>query len=120
MKRNGMRLWRRFLYVALLIRPLYGTFPHLPYAHVAFESRRALGISAFCFALLHSYFGFFKFVGGFHGLEYWSDYYARSLLCGLLALCLLAIATITSIPYFLRHMGRYGTSIHRGSTLRAS
>ena len=102
-----------FLYVALLIRPLYRTFPHLPYAHVAFESRRALGISACCFALLHAYFGFFKFVGGFSGLQYWSDYYAGSLLCGLVALCLLAIATIASMPYVLRHLGRYGTSIHR-------
>ena len=102
-----------FLYIALLIRPLYVAFPHLPYEHVAFVSRRALGISAFCFALLHAYFGFFGFVGGFEGLPYWSHYFAGSLLCGLLALCLLAIATATSFPFLLRHMGRYRTSLQR-------
>jgi DMSO/TMAO reductase YedYZ heme-binding membrane subunit len=102
-----------FLYIALLIRPLYVTFPALPYEHIALESRRALGISAFFFALLHAYFGFFGFVGGFQGLRYWSDYFAGSLLCGLLALCLLAVAATTSIPYVLRRMGRYGNSLHR-------
>lgn len=102
-----------FLYIALLIRPLYATFPHLPYERVALECRPALGISAFCFALLHAYFGFFGFVGGFQGLRYWSDYFAGSLLCGLLALCLLAVAAATSIPCVLRHMGRHGSSLHR-------
>lgn len=102
-----------FLYIALLIRPLYVMFPHLPYEDVAVESRQALGVSAFCFALLHAYFGFFGFVGGFQGLRYWSDYFAESLLCGLLALCLLAIATATSVPYLMQRLGRYRNSMHR-------
>jgi DMSO/TMAO reductase YedYZ heme-binding membrane subunit len=103
-----------FLYIALLIHPVYVMFPHLPYQDVAVESRRALGISAFCSALLHSYFGFFGFVGGFQGLRYWSDYFAGSLLGGLLAFCLLAIATATSVPYLMQRIGRYRNSIHRG------
>jgi len=91
-----------FLYVALLIRPLYGTFPRLPYEGGAVESQQALGISAVYFALLHSCFGFFGFVGGVQGLRYWSDYFAGSLLCGLLALCLLALAAATSIASLAR------------------
>jgi methionine sulfoxide reductase heme-binding subunit len=102
-----------FLYVALLIRPLYVAFPRLPYEAGAVKSQQALGVSGFYFALLHSYFGFFGFVGGFQGLHYWSDYFAGSLLCGLLALCLLAIAAATSIPSLLRRMGSYWKPMQR-------
>ena len=102
-----------FLYVALLIRPLYTTFPRLPYASTALGSQPAFGISAFYFALLHSYSGFWGFVGGFGGLRYWSGYFASSLCFGLLALCLLTIAAVTSIPYLKRHMGAYWKFAHR-------
>jgi DMSO/TMAO reductase YedYZ heme-binding membrane subunit len=100
-----------FLYVALLIRPLYATFPRLPCERVALESRRALGISAFGFALLHAYFGFFRFVGGLDGLQYWSRYFAGSLVCGLLAVGLLGVATAASIPPLARPRGRYAAAM---------
>ena len=102
-----------FLYVALSIRPLYTTFPRLPYASTALGSQPAFGISAFYFAVLHSYSGFWGFVGGFGGLRYWSGYFASSLCFGLLALCLLTIAAATSIPYLKRHMGAYWKFAHR-------
>jgi len=103
------------LYLALLIRPLYLTFPRLPYESAALRSQQALGISSFSFALAHSYFGFFGFVGGFRGLRYWSGYFAWSLFCGLLALCLLAVATISSIPYLMRHTGPCRKLLHRST-----
>jgi hypothetical protein len=59
-------------------------------------TRRALGISVFGFALLHAYFGFYRFVGGFEGLHYWSRYFAWSLAAGLLALVLLGVATVAA------------------------
>jgi DMSO/TMAO reductase YedYZ heme-binding membrane subunit len=102
-----------FLYLALVIRPLYFVFPRLPHEDVAFDTRRALGVSAFCFAFLHAYFGFFGFVGGIDGLRYWSNYFAGSLLCGLLALGFLALATVTSAPSLTRRLGRYQTLVQR-------
>ena len=77
------------------------------------DSQRAFGVSSFYFALLHSYYGFFGFVGGLDGLRYWSAYFASSLLCGLVALCILAVATVASIPYLTRHMGQYWKYVPR-------
>ena len=56
--------------------------------------RRALGISVFGFALLHAYLGFYRFVGGFEGLRYWSRYFAWSLAAGFMALALLGVVTV--------------------------
>jgi hypothetical protein len=72
-----------FLYLTLLAGPLYTTR-----RLAGMEARRALGLSTCYFALLHSYFGFYRFVGGLDGLRYWSSYFAWSLFAGLLALVL--------------------------------
>src|SRR2546427_2389496 len=73
-----------FLYLTLLAGPLRPTR-----RLASMEARRALGLSTCYFALLHSYFGFYRFVGGLDGLRYWSRYFAWSLFAGLLALVLL-------------------------------
>ncbi|TMB60488.1 MAG: hypothetical protein E6J60_00720 [Deltaproteobacteria bacterium] len=72
-----------FLYLTLAVGPLQGT-PWLASHATGMETRRALGLSTCYFALLHSYFGFYRFVG--------------------VLLCALAIA---SIPWLVRGMGRY-------------
>ena len=89
-----------FLYLTLLVGPLA--------SHATGrEARRALGLSTCYFALLHSYFGFYRFVGGLDGLRYWSRYFAWSLFAGLLALVLLCALAIASLPWLVRRMGRY-------------
>jgi DMSO/TMAO reductase YedYZ heme-binding membrane subunit len=95
-----------FLYLTLVVGPLGGV-PRLASGATGTEARRALGVSACYFALLHSYFGFYRFVGGFAGLRYWSSYFAWSLLAGLLALVLLCTLAVASLPWLVRRMGRY-------------
>jgi len=91
-----------FLYLTLVAGPLYTTR-----RLAGMEARRALGLSTCYFALLHSYFGFYRFVGGLDGLRYWSRYFAWSLFAGLLALVLLCALAIASLPWLVRRMGRY-------------
>ena len=95
-----------FLYLTLAVGPLQGT-PWLASHATGMETRRALGLSTCYFALLHSYFGFYRFVGGLDGLRYWSRYFAWSLFAGLLALVLLCALAIASLPWLVRGMGRY-------------
>ena len=87
-----------FLYLTLLAGAL---------ASHAMQARRALGLSTCWFALLHSWFGFYRFVGGLDGLRYWSSYFAWSLFAGLVALVLLGGLAIASLPWLVRRMGRY-------------
>ncbi len=94
-----------FLYLALLVTPLYELWPGLPGRSRAREMRRALGLSALWFAALHSYFGWFRFVGGFDGLAYWSTYFRWSLVYGLIALAILVLLAVTSLPAAVRRMG---------------
>jgi DMSO/TMAO reductase YedYZ heme-binding membrane subunit len=94
------------LYTTLLVGPLYALFPGLRFRSAALAARRALGISTFWFAALHAYFGFFRFIGGFEGLAYWSGYFRRSLACGLVALVILGILTAASLPPAAARLGR--------------
>ena len=95
------------LYFTLLPSPLYAVFPRFPYKQIYVKARKALGVSAFFFALIHSYLGFFKFVGGFEGLQFWSARFAWSLLFGFIALVILTILAITSLKYFIQRLGKY-------------
>ena len=54
-----------FLYLTLLTGAVAGTTATR--VETGPQARRALGVSACWFALLHSYFGFYRFVGGFEG-----------------------------------------------------
>ena len=95
-----------FLYLTLLVGALDG-IPRLASRAPSREARRALGVSTCYFALLHSYFGFYRFVGGLDGLRYWSSYFAWSLFAGLLALVLLCGLTLASLPWLVRRMGKF-------------
>ena len=94
-------------YAGLAFVSLYLTLLVGALASDAMQARRALGLSTCWFALLHSYFGFYRFVGGLDGLRYWSRYFAWSLCAGLLALVLLGALAIASLPGLVRRMGRY-------------
>ena len=91
-----------FLYLTLLVGALKPAS-----RATGTEARRALGVSTCWFALLHSWFGFYRFVGGLDGLRWWSRYFAGSLFAGLVALVLLCVLAIASLPALVRRMGRY-------------
>ncbi|MDP2671499.1 MAG: ferric reductase-like transmembrane domain-containing protein [bacterium] len=55
-----------YIYFALLASPIYNVFPSLPYKPLYLTARKAIGVSAFFFALLHVSFALFGPLGGFH------------------------------------------------------
>lgn len=102
-----------YLYITLLISPIYSAFPNLPEKPLLIRARRALGISAFFFASLHGFIGFFIQLQGFYGLEFLSEKYIQSIILGLTSLSILLIMTITSFEFFVRRLGKKWKMIHR-------
>ncbi|MEN9328541.1 MAG: hypothetical protein RI947_1349 [Candidatus Parcubacteria bacterium] len=102
-----------YLYFTLLASPLYTTFPKLPYRPLYFKARKALGLSSFFFALPHAYIGFFGFIQGFEGLQYWSDTYVFSMVCGFIALLIMAVLALTSASGIKKAMGARWKYTHR-------
>ncbi len=94
-----------FLYFALLAAPLTKLFPamrgKIEYLHL----RRAIGVSAFFFALLHALISFFGQLGGFSGLTFLSTRYNVALLLGFAALIVLTAMAATSFDKVIEKMG---------------
>lgn len=101
------------IYLSLIITPIYFAFPKLPFKPVAIKSRRALGVSAFIFALMHVFLEFFKVFGGFSNLQYLHGKYLLAFLLGLIALLVLAAMAATSFNYAVKKMGKYWKALHR-------
>jgi DMSO/TMAO reductase YedYZ heme-binding membrane subunit len=90
-----------FLYFTLLAGPFCYTFKSFPYVKQYLTSRKALGISTFYFAVLHSTINFFFLLGGFEGLQYLDNKYLLAISFGFIALCILFVLTITSIDWLM-------------------
>lgn len=88
-----------FLYFTLLASPLTRTFAFLPYRGSYLKARRALGVSASLFALLHGYFAFFKVIGGFEGLGNLPQSYLFGVSLGSISLTILFLLTATASDY---------------------
>lgn len=102
-----------FLYITLLISPLYSLFPTLPYKPLLFKAKRALGVSAFFFGLLHGSLAFFVLLGGFNGLGFLSNTYIYSISIGFTALIILALLAATSFDKAVGKLGRRWKLIHQ-------
>jgi DMSO/TMAO reductase YedYZ heme-binding membrane subunit len=102
-----------YLYFALLASPLFSAFPHLPFKSVYLRARKAIGVSAFFFALIHSSLAFFLLLGGFSGLAYLTNRYLIAILLSFSALAILSIMATTSLPYFVVKLGRNWKKLHR-------
>lgn len=85
-----------YLYLTLLAGPFCYTFKGLPFRSQYIKARRALGVSAFYFALLHACFAFFGQLGGFEGLFFLSNKYLLAISLSFTALVILAIMTVTA------------------------
>src|SRR5260221_2281405 len=89
------------LYTALLIGPLCYQFRWIPKRALIVKSRRAIGVSAFYFALLHALCAFFEELGGFPGLFYLPANYLIAISLSFTALCILTAMAATSFNRFI-------------------
>ncbi len=94
-----------YLYVALLAGPLTKLFPGLPYRGQYLKARRAIGVSVFYFALLHSLIAFFGQLNGFSGLGFLSGRYLVAIGMAFVALVILFFMAITSLDVAVEKLG---------------
>ncbi len=94
-----------FLYITLLATPLTRYFPMLPYRGEYIKARRALGVSACYFALLHASSAFFFNLGGFAGLSFLSNKYIVALSLSFTALLILLILAATANDKAIEKLG---------------
>ncbi len=86
-----------FLYFSLLASPLFAAFPQLPGRALYIKARKALGVSAFFFGVLHGYVAFFGSLGGFAGLGFLSERYLSAIVLSASALFILSLLAVTSL-----------------------
>jgi sulfoxide reductase heme-binding subunit YedZ len=102
------------LYTAILVSPLTKVFPNLPGKEGYLHARRAIGVSAFYYALLHVYITFFQQLDGFKGVKYLNHTYSLSILLGAITLGVLFIMAATSFDWVVSKMGyRHWKLLHR-------
>src|SRR3989344_260292 len=85
-----------YLYLALLATPLTRLFLSFPFRGPYVKARRAIGVSACYFALLHAYNGFFGELGGFAALPFLNGRYLVAITISSIALIILLIMALTS------------------------
>lgn len=102
-----------YLYFSLLASPLYAVFPNLPFRVIYIKARRALGVSAFFFAILHGAIAFFGSLGGFAGLGFLSNNYLVAISLGFTTLIILGLLTLTSTNAMVRKLGGRWKPLHR-------
>lgn len=93
-----------YLYLALIISPLFAVFPHLPWHKQIVQSRRSIGIFSFIFALTHAFFAFFGQLHGFAGLTFLTGDYLISLILGFVALEIMLILALTSFDKAVEYL----------------
>ncbi len=89
-----------YLYAALFIGPL-SRFVTNGFIQMWLKARRALGVSAFLFGLLHGCFAFFGQLGGFQGLLFLDKWYLLAISFSFTALLILAIMASTSFDFII-------------------
>lgn len=92
-----------FWYVALVISPIGYIIGKQRIKHLEF-ARRAIGVSAFYFALLHGSIALWGQLGGMGQLQYLPTLFKWSLSGGLIAFLILAIMAATSFDKVVSYM----------------
>lgn len=93
-----------YLYIALLCGPLTKIFQQLPFRPQYVKARRALGVSAFYFAILHAWNAFFNLLGGFQIVPLLDPEYQVALLLSTTALFILSLMAATSFDYMVKKL----------------
>lgn len=94
-----------FLYLTLLAGPLCYQFKFLPFRGQYIKARRAIGVSAFYFSLLHAYFAFFKELGGFSSLGTLPGKYIIAISLSFTSLIILTLMALTAMDFMIERMG---------------
>ncbi len=103
-----------FLYLSLVPSPLYEIFPELPGRVIFQRAKKALGISAFFFALVYgALFGFMLSEGSMGLPASWNVKETMFLGTGLGAFFILAILAITSIKAIKQRIRPWWKMLHR-------
>lgn len=92
-----------YWYSALIISPLGHLIGKQKLSYLTF-ARRAIGVSAFYFALLHSFIALFGQLGGIERIGYLPDIFKVSLLFGAGALLVLGVMALTSFDKVVKIM----------------
>lgn len=92
------------LFVAMLASPLTKAFPRASYNEFYLHARRAIGVLAFYYALLHISVAFFSQLGGFEGIKYYSSKYSLSILLGVMAFGVLFVMAASSLDVVVKFM----------------
>lgn len=95
----GLTLW----YIALVISPL-GYMVGKDKIKGLIFARRAIGVSAAYFVILHAAISTFTQLGGVGGILMLSDFYRYSLLAGFVAMVILIIMASTSFDAVIKRM----------------
>src|SRR5258708_1943827 len=85
-----------YLYLAVLAGPLMYVAKWFPFRAQYLKARRAIGVSAFYFGLLHALLAFFGQLGGFAGLFFLSGNYLLAISLSFTALVILFLMAATS------------------------
>lgn len=85
-----------YLYLTLLASPLTRFFSFLPLSKQYIFARRAIGVSVFIFAMLHSYFAFFGELGGFEGIKFLGSNYLIAITLSTVSLIIITLLTLTA------------------------
>ena len=101
------------LYVALAISPVSALFPGAPARGLLLEARRAIGVSAWAFAALHSLIGFRVLLGGWSGLAFISPARLADVILSGLSLLILSVLALTSNNRTQALLGKRWRSLHR-------
>lgn len=90
-----------YLYLALICTPLTQLFLSFPARGTYIKARRAIGVSAFYFAVLHASLAFFGQLGGFDGLSFLSGKYLLAIFFSFTALVILTLMAGTSFEFII-------------------
>lgn len=93
-----------FLYLAVMATPVTKTFTMFPGRGIYLKARRAIGVSAFYFALLHASLAFFGQLGGFAGLGFLNSKYLLAISLSASALIILGLMATTSFDYMVEKL----------------
>lgn len=93
-----------FLYGALVLSPVAGIAGKRPAIRLWLFARRAIGVSAFYFAVLHAAVAFWGQVGGLDGMALLPERFRWALWLGCAALSILLIMAATSFDRVVRYM----------------
>jgi DMSO/TMAO reductase YedYZ heme-binding membrane subunit len=94
-----------YLWLALMATPITRYFPTLPGKGKYIHARRAIGVSAWIFAVLHWYWAFFGELGGLSGLLLLALPARGAIAAGSIALCIMTAMAATSTDWAIEKMG---------------